>query len=102
MTKAYVSEYSQMPQQQGVLLQVGFEPAITTQVLDYSSAHAESAAFNANTTFVRIHVDSIASFKFSAAGTAATTSDARMAANQTEFFGVPKGAAMKVSVITNT
>jgi len=100
MTKGYISEYAVMPQQTGVLLQVGKEPSITDYVVDYTSAHAESAAFNAKTNFIRVHVDSIASFKISTAGTAATTSNARLAANQTEFFGVTPGD--KISLITNT
>ena len=104
MTKLYVSEYAYMPQQTGVLYQLGAEPAVATQVVDYGAGHAESNAFNAKTKFVRLHTDAICSFKFSTAGTAAATTDARMAANQTEFFGVDQasGTALKVSAITNT
>lgn len=100
MTKAYVSEYSAMPQQAGELYQIGNEPSITVQVVDYTSGAATSAAFNAGTRFIRVHVDSIASFLVSAAGTSATTSAARMAANQTEFLGVQP--THKISFITNT
>jgi hypothetical protein len=102
MTKAYISEYSNAPQAQlGNIIMCGAEPSVTTpQVLDYSGGVATSAAFNASTRFIRLHVDSIASFRFSTAGTAATTSYPRMAAGATEFFGVNPGD--KVSVITNT
>jgi hypothetical protein len=89
MTKAYISEYSGPPQgPNGSIIMCGREPSIAQQVVDYSGGAAASAAFNANTTFIRLHVDSIASFRVSTAGTAATTSYPRMAANATEFFGV--------------
>lgn len=101
MTKAYISEYANAPQAQlGNILMCGAEPSVAQQVVDYTSGAAASSAFAATTKFIRLHVDSIASFRFSTAGTAATTSFPRMAAGATEFFGVSPGD--KVSLITNT
>lgn len=102
MTKAYISEYTDMASFSpgGQFLQAGREPAIAVQLVDYGAGHAESAAFNAKTRFIRLHTDAICSYKFSTAGTAAATTDPRMAANQTEFFGVIAGD--KVSIISNT
>jgi hypothetical protein len=60
-----------------------------------------SSAFNAATTYVRIHTDAICSISFGTAPTA-TTSTMRMVAGQTEYFAVPVGRSFKVAAITNT
>lgn len=59
----------------------------------------QSAAFNAGTRFVRLHTDAICSIAF---GTdpIASANNARMNANDTEYFAVSPGH--KVAVITNT
>jgi len=106
MTKLYISEYARMTPSSGpgnTVVQAPEEPPITTQVVDYTSGAAQSAAFNAKTKFVRLHCDSICSVKFGANPTA-TVNDPRMAAGQTEFRGVniADGSAAKVSAITNT
>ena len=62
---------------------------------------AKSAAFQADTHVIRVHAAAICSVKVGPAATvAATTSTARMAAGQTEFFHVEPG--WKLSVITNS
>lgn len=99
MAKLFIREYVDMPQQTGVLLQIGNEPAVVNQTPVAVGAEAKSAAFNTKTRFVRLHTDAICSVAFGTVPTA-TTDDARMAANQTEFFGVRGGD--KVSVIANT
>jgi hypothetical protein len=60
-----------------------------------------SAAFAAGTVMVRIHTNAICSIAFGTAPSA-TTSNFRMAADQTEYFGVPLGAAYKVAAVSNT
>lgn len=107
MTKVYVSEYARSAlTARGSTLPCAEGPAITTQVLDPAGTHL-SAAFNKETRFIRIHTDGIVSVKIGVAPTAAIT-DLRMAANQTEYFGVPVAAAggtdegYMVDVIANT
>lgn len=102
-SKLYVTEYASIATVQvgGALAQVPAEPALVEQVIDYSGGHAEASAFNAKTTLVRIHTDSICSVSFGTAPVA-TTSMGRMAANQTEYRGVPKGQSFKVSAVINT
>jgi|SRR6185503_10131508 len=102
MTKAYIEEYAYMQAPAlGQAFQMGTQPPVTTpQVVDYTSGAAASSAFNASTRFIRVHVDSICSYRVSTAGTAATTSYPRMAANQTEYFAVQPGD--KINFITNT
>jgi len=82
------------------------EPSLGTQVLTIGS-ETKSTAFDPNCSVVRVHVDAICSIHFtlpdnSGTYTAATTSSRRMAADQTEYFGVPRGALMKLSVISNS
>jgi hypothetical protein len=89
MATLYISEYRDMPVTIGQFLPVPQEPTTTTQ----------SAAFNTNTRFIRVHADAICSIKFGTSPTAVTT-DARMAANTTEYFGVIAG--QKLAVVTNT
>jgi hypothetical protein len=50
---------------------------------------------------VRIHTDAICSISFGTAPTA-TATNRRLAANQTEYFGVPLGGSYKVAVISNS
>lgn len=73
-------------------------PAVAHQTVAIG-AEADSAAFNPKTTLVRLHCDAICSVKFDDTPTA-TTSTMRLAADQTEYFGVQPGS--KVSVISNT
>lgn len=102
MAKVYITEY------QGTLVLIGnnagvaMGPQIVEQSpITTSGSNQQSAAFNAATSLVRIHTDGIMSFSFGTNPTA-STSTARMAANQTEYFGVQPGSAMKIAVITNT
>lgn len=80
--------------------QAAQQPPVADQTpVSITGASAQSAAFNAATTLVRIHTDSICSILFGTNPTA-TTANARMVAGQTEYFGVLPG--MKVAVIANT
>jgi len=79
--------------------QAAQQPPVVDQTPLAIGAATQSAAFNAATTLVRLHADSVCSILFGANPTA-TTANARMAAGQTEYFGVLPG--MKVSVIANT
>lgn len=99
MATAYIREYREAYVQQGSSIQIANEPAITDQTVSFTGTAGTSAAFNANTKFVRIQTDGICSFLFGASPTALTTS-ARLAAGTTEYFGVIPG--QKVSFITNT
>jgi hypothetical protein len=99
MATLYISEYATSGWTTASGLPCGQEPAIAVQAVPIPGT---SAAFNANTRFVRMHSDSVCSFAFAASGgtPAPTTSTARMNANQTEYFGV--SANMKVGVVVNT
>lgn len=94
MTKVYVSEYRTMPTGGA---QIASEPALATQVIDYSGGVA-SITLGTQTQFVRLQNDSICSIRFD--GSNATTSDARSPADTIEYKGVQPSS--KVSAITNT
>jgi hypothetical protein len=102
MAVLFIAEYVQPAQFEGGNV-VAFpqEPPIAEQTVAIGGASVQSAAFNAKTTFVRIHTDVICSVKFGTNPTASATT-ARMAGGQERFVGVPVGQAFKVAVITNT
>src|SRR5258708_27402227 len=103
MAKLYVTEYSDEGQTVRGASQIAAENAATVEQTPVviSGSSLSSAAFAATTQFVRIHTDAICSIAFGTAPTA-TANTRRLAADQTEYFGVPLGASYKVAVITNS
>jgi hypothetical protein len=100
MAKLFITEFADMPAaRSNGNPQMVQQPCIADQAPVTIAVGANpSAAFNALTRCVRVHADSICSIVFG--GAAATTSNARMAANQTEYFWVRPGDTL--SVIANT
>lgn len=101
MAVLYITEYADMAQTVRGGAQIAQSPALAAQTVAIAGASAQSSAFNALTTFVRVHTDAICSIVISTNPTATATSK-RMAADQTEYFGVPVGQSYKVAVISNT
>lgn len=92
-----ITEYQSIARDHaGASVPAGVEPARNVQQVTIGVASAQSAAFHDRTKFVRIHTDAACRIAFGEDPTAAVTSQ-RMAANQTEFFGVEPGH--KVAVI---
>lgn len=75
------------------------EPAIAEQNVAIGGTSTQSAAFNTNTRFVRVHTDVLCAVKFGANPTAVATAH-RMADESTEWLAVSGGH--KVAVITAT
>lgn len=101
MATLYVTEYAS-PEYDSGLVQIAEEPETTTQTVAISgSSAATTNAFHNNTNIVRLHTDSICSVVFGVSPTAATT-NRRMNAGDTEYFGVGLGTGLKVAAITNT
>lgn len=104
MASLYISEYASLASDERnriSLLQCVQEPAITTQKLTIGAASVSSLPFSSTTKIIRVHTDAICSVVVTNSGTpVATSSNKRMAANQTEYFGVEPGA--RIAVITNT
>ena len=103
MTTLYVTEYATggFAQVGGAVVQTPHEPPLAEQVISIGSGSVQSNAFNAQTTLVRLHTDSICSVLFGTSPTA-TASNQRFAANQTEYKTVPKGQSYKIAVIENS
>lgn len=103
MSTLYITEYGSPGRFLATgVVPVGLELMLADQTpVTISGSHAESATLNASTQLVRLHTDTICSVKF-AVTPVATTSNRRMAANQTEYFAVPQNSGFKVSVIANT
>jgi hypothetical protein len=100
MAVAYITEYESMAVVATGLAPIAQDPPIAEQVVAIST-HTESAAFNAATRFIRVHVDAICSISVGLTPVA-TTVMRRMAANQTEYFGVVPGKGWKISVVSNS
>ena len=103
MAVLYITEYATLGVQQvgGMVSQTPQEPPLAEQTVSISGSSAQSSAFNAQTTLVRLHTDAICSVEFGTNPTA-TSGKARMPANQTEYKTVPRGQNYKVAVITNS
>jgi hypothetical protein len=82
---------------------VGRETANTVEQtpVTISGVTTQSSTFAATTRLVRIHTDSICSISLGVNPTASVNTR-RLAANQTEYFGVPVGGSYKVAVISNS
>jgi len=98
----YVDQYTDPGVFQGAPRPVVQAPSLVATIrIANDTTNTVSAAFDDKTRIVRVHTDSICSIKFGTAPTA-TTSTTRLAANSTEYFGVPAGQSFKIAVILNT
>jgi len=100
MALLYISEYADSGFISGAVA-VGKEPSTGNQTIVVGAGSLQSTAFKSNTRLVRIHNDSTSpcAYRFGTNPTA-VVGDARMAANQTEYFQVMPGD--KVAVIATT
>lgn len=76
-------------------------PPLAEQHVQVSSSSVTSAPFNAKTTFVMVCSDVASCLAWGTAPTADPLSQ-RMAANETRFYGVPRGGNFVVAVILPT
>ena len=100
MAVLYITEFANLTPTPNGVAAIAAQPPLAESTLAIGTV-VSSNPFNVATGVVRLHCDAICSIEFGATPTATATT-ARMAANQTEYFGVPKGAGWKVSVITNS
>lgn len=105
MAFLYITEYNQLIVTGTGRGGVPVEPAIAYQKIANDGASVASAVLNPKTVFVRLHTDSICSFKVDAAPTAVVTQN-RMPANGTEYFGIDpvvhKATPLKIAAVLNT
>jgi hypothetical protein len=104
MATLYVTEYwgAGRPQSAdgylGAPLASQSQPSYT-QLVAITGSTQQSAAFRDTTILIRVHTDAICSVEVGTLNPVASTSSARMAANQTEYFSVRGGE--KIAVIQN-
>lgn len=101
MSIMYITEFADVGKSGGII-PVGAEPSTASQHISFTGTAGQSAAFQNNTSLVRIHVDGISSIAFGTNPTAVANSDRRMISGQTEYYYIPQGQAFKVSAVTST
>ena len=102
MATLYITEYAAMSQIPNAGGQMPQEPPLAEQTLAIGGCSVQSSALNPITRFVRLHSDAICSIEIGV-NPAASSTTARMAANQTEYHGVPQGGVpFRVAVISNS
>jgi hypothetical protein len=99
MATLYITEFANIGRDQGQGVQATSLPPVAEQTIAIGVASAQSGAFSGATNFIRAHADSICSIAVSVNPTA-IASNARLAANQTEYFQVRPGD--KIAVIQNS
>lgn len=99
MTTLYIAEFSSLLNNVISGVDAALMPPLAEQTLTNTGSSAQSAAFNQATRIIRVHTDSICSIKVGPNPTA-TTSNIRLAVNQTEYFSVSPGD--KLAVVLNT
>ena len=98
MATLYVTEYGTIAGLPATANgQVPLEPPLADYIVTIPGT---SPAFQPTTRMVRLNCDAVCSVLFGQAPSA-STSNGRLAANQTEFRGVPEGEGYLVSVIPN-
>ena len=95
MPVLYVTEFSAMATDSWPIPK---EPPNAEQTVAITGSPVSSSVFSTGTRLLRVHTDSICSVEIGASPSAAIT-NRRLAANQTEYFGVEPGQA--ISVISN-
>lgn len=92
MSLLYIRQYTRLAHDEnGHAIAAGLEPGLDITPVAIGGASA-NVALRAGTRFVRLHCDAICNFVCGGDNTtAATTSNARMVAGQTEFFGISPG-----------
>jgi hypothetical protein len=99
MATLFIAEFRYIGATVGGNIQVAQGVPVAEQTVAIGGTSTQSSAFNAQTRFIRVHTDVICSIKIGTDPTASTTT-ARMAADQTEYFAVQPGD--KIAVRTNT
>lgn len=100
MAVLYIAEYDRLATDlNGRPILAGNEPPIAEQTVAIGGSSTQSAAFNSQTRYARVHADAICHI-LAGKNPTATTSKQRMAADQTEFKAVTPGD--KLAVIEGT
>jgi len=93
MSTMYITEYAHIAgDKDGHIVQAGKHDGYeTVQQITFTGTAGQSAAFQADTAFIRVSCDAAAFLKFGDNPTAVTATDTAVQANTPEFFGVVGG-----------
>lgn len=106
MSKAYVTGYAKTaPDRNNLQMAVPLMPPIFEDVLD-GATEDHTADLPDTVTLVRVHTDGVMNVSIKSGAVATVTAGAqgslRMAAGQTEYFGVDPKVPARVSAINHT
>jgi len=101
MAILHATEYSHLAVDSGGHgIQAGLEPALARQQVTFTTT-VSSAAFQENTSFVRVMSDTDCYIRFhTGTDSAITLTDTLIKANVAEFFGVKPGLSYKIAAVT--
>lgn len=103
MATLYIAEFSSLAKAGGGDgMQIAQWPPHKQQTVAIGGSSAASAVFDSRTVAIRVHADVICSFRIGGVDETPTAlaTDARLAADATEYFGVKPN--QKIAVITNS
>lgn len=101
MPNLYITEFAQEGVDAlGRVMPTARQQPLASQKVTFTTS-TQSATLNANTTLVRLNTDGVCSVAFGTNPTA-TTSDMRMALDQTEYFAVQANSGLKIAAVSNT
>ncbi len=99
MGKLHIQEYEHLARDpSGLLVPVGQEPALASQVVTTGANSAQSAPLQSSTRFVRLVASDDVHIVFGD-NPEATTSDMALESSQAEYFGVRPRQGIKIAVI---
>jgi hypothetical protein len=103
MATLYVTEFSDSEFSAKGVIPVVQTPQVAQQTLTISSQSSATTVFNQNTRIIRVHTDAVCFIAISSAPTATSTC-MRMAADQTEYFGLRSqfGGVDKIAVCSTS
>lgn len=96
MSNLYITEFAASGNSiSGAALPVGSMPPVADQAVVYTTSSVQSAAFDDDTRFIRVHTDATCHVLFGDNPTALTTS-MRLLVGSTEYFAVKPGQKLAV------
>lgn len=99
MATLYLTQYDQLAKEEyGPPVPTGQEPSLGDSVLAISGANEVSPTLHPRTRFVMVHTDVVCHIAFGTDPTA-TTSNRRLPADSTIFYGVGPETKLKIAVI---
>lgn len=99
MTTLFITEFAGLGRDNvSLVVPAAAQLPAAEQIVTLSGTSASSNALNSATTLIRLHANAVCNILLGATPTA-TTSNMRLAADQTEYFTVTPGLSLKIAAI---